>query len=134
MIRVVPLTFIVAMGIVLGGCSNMNKSAAAPATGSDVLNVAAAPAPAADPLITAAPISDAPIAMAASATPMQSGVAQTSGASTASKTYVVKKGDTLFSIAKNQLGSGRDWQKIVSANPGLDPKKLKVGQSVTLPS
>jgi 5'-nucleotidase len=47
--------------------------------------------------------------------------------------YVVKKGDTLYSIAKSRFGEGKQWQRIAAANPGLEPSKLKVGQTITLP-
>src|SRR2546423_540478 len=33
--------------------------------------------------------------------------------------YRVQKGDTLFAIAKAQYGDGKQWQKIVAANPGV---------------
>ncbi len=48
-------------------------------------------------------------------------------------TYTVKKGDTLYGIAKSQYGDGKQWNKIVNANPGLDPAKLKVGQTIQIP-
>ena len=60
--------------------------------------------------------------------------APAAAATAGSRSYTVKKGDTLFSIAKTQLGSGRDWQKIVAINPGLSPQKLRVGQQIVLPS
>jgi nucleoid-associated protein YgaU len=47
--------------------------------------------------------------------------------------YTVKKGDTLYSIAKSRYGNGNQYTKIVSANPGLDPAKLRVGQTITIP-
>lgn len=47
--------------------------------------------------------------------------------------YVVKKGDTLYSIAKSRFGEGKQWQRIAAANPGLEPSKLKVGQTITIP-
>ncbi len=47
--------------------------------------------------------------------------------------YTVKKGDTLWSIAKSRYGNGQKWQDIVAANPGLNPQKLAVGQTITLP-
>jgi 5'-nucleotidase/UDP-sugar diphosphatase len=47
--------------------------------------------------------------------------------------YTVKKGDTLYSIAKSHYGSGKDYTKIVAANPGLSPQKLKAGQTITIP-
>lgn len=48
--------------------------------------------------------------------------------------YTIKKGDTLYSIAKSRYGNGNQYTKIVSANPGLDPTKLRVGQTITIPS
>ncbi|HEX4793226.1 MAG TPA: LysM peptidoglycan-binding domain-containing protein [Humisphaera sp.] len=47
--------------------------------------------------------------------------------------YKVKKGDTLYSIAKQKYGDGKQWQKIVSANPGVSPSTLRVGQSLVIP-
>jgi 5'-nucleotidase len=47
--------------------------------------------------------------------------------------YTVKKGDTLYSIARTRYGDGKQWQKIASANPGLRPETLKVGQTITVP-
>lgn len=47
--------------------------------------------------------------------------------------YTIKKGDTLWSIAKKYLGDGQRWRDIVAANPGLVPAKLRVGQKITLP-
>lgn len=57
------------------------------------------------------------------------GSSSTSGGST----YTVQKGDTLFKIAKEHYGDGKQYTKIVAANPGLDPSRLKVGQKITLP-
>ena len=47
--------------------------------------------------------------------------------------YQIKRGDTLFSIAKAQLGDAKRWEAIVKVNPGLDPKALKVGTIIKLP-
>lgn len=52
----------------------------------------------------------------------------------AGNTYTVQKGDTLWSIAQKFLGNGQRWREIVDVNPGLDPSKLKVGQSIVLPA
>lgn len=45
--------------------------------------------------------------------------------------YTVKAGDTLFSIAQSH---GTTLEKLQAANPGVDPKKLQVGQVLKLPS
>lgn len=58
----------------------------------------------------------------------------TAGAvATAGGSYTVKKGDTLYSIARKSYGDGKQWQRIASANPGLRPETLKVGQTITIP-
>lgn len=48
--------------------------------------------------------------------------------------YTIKSGDTLEGIARTQMGGGQKWQQIVAANPGLDPKALKIGQKITIPT
>jgi len=45
--------------------------------------------------------------------------------------YTVKAGDTLFAIAQSH---GTTLEKLQAANPGVDPKKLQVGQVLKLPS
>lgn len=47
--------------------------------------------------------------------------------------YTIRKGDTLWSIATREYGDGQRWQDIVAANPGINPQKLAVGQTITLP-
>ncbi len=63
------------------------------------------------------------------ATPVETAVAEAKPAS-----YTVKKGDTLHSIAKRELGSETKWKDLLAANPSLDPKKLKIGMSLQLPA
>jgi nucleoid-associated protein YgaU len=86
-------------------------AAAAPATAADLLATAAAPGP-----VPAASNALAPV---------------TSGA----KTCVVQAGDTLSQIAKEHLGSAgpKAVKKILDANPGLDPARLKVGATIKIP-
>ena len=48
--------------------------------------------------------------------------------------YTVQRGDTLWSIAQRTYGDGKRYHDIVAANPGLEPTKLRVGQSITLPN
>ena len=48
-------------------------------------------------------------------------------------TYVVQKGDTLWSIARRVYGDGQRWKDIAAANGITDPTKIRVGQSLILP-
>lgn len=123
MTRVVMLTFVVVVGLVVGCNSISGGSKSSAQTSPGVLDVAptAAPIPAEQP-VAAQPVADVQPIAYASATPAPT-----------KKTYTIKKGDTLFSIAKSNYGTGRDWQKIASANPGLEPSKLKVGQQIVIP-
>lgn len=52
---------------------------------------------------------------------------------TTGRTYTIKAGDTLSSIAQQTLGSTSQWSAIAEANPFLDPRRLKVGQVIRLP-
>lgn len=49
------------------------------------------------------------------------------------QTYVIRKGDTLWSIAERTYGSGKKWRDIAALNPTIDPRKLAVGQQILLP-
>lgn len=51
----------------------------------------------------------------------------------AGNSYTVKKGDTLFHIAKTEYGDGKKWTVIASANPGISPQSLKAGQTLLIP-
>lgn len=51
----------------------------------------------------------------------------------AQKDYVVKRGDTLYGIAKQAFGKGSRWSEIVTLNQGLRPDNLKAGQTIKLP-
>ena len=55
---------------------------------------------------------------------------------TTSKKYKVKKGDTLWAIAKKYYGSGAKYPKIVSANKNLikNPNLIQIGWTLTIPS
>jgi phage tail protein X len=128
MTRIVALLFILAIGLIVG-CGSKDKTAAR----DDVLDVSQSPAPvpSAEPVAPVAAALPEPVAVAYTApTPV---AAEPVAAAPAAKTYTVKKGDTLFSIAKTNYGTGKEWQKIASANPGLKPATLKAGQKINLP-
>lgn len=49
------------------------------------------------------------------------------------RTYTVKKGDNYWKIAKAVYGDPMKMKDIEAANPGIDPKKLKIGDEIVLP-
>jgi LysM repeat protein len=65
--------------------------------------------------------------------------AETSAKKTAAKkadrTYVVRSGDTLFSISRKFYKSPKRWKEILKANEKniRDPKKLTVGETLVIP-
>ncbi len=61
--------------------------------------------------------------------------AETKPAARANQSYVVKKGDTLFSISRKFYHSPSGWKKILEANKDeLDsPAKLAPGMTLTIP-
>lgn len=52
---------------------------------------------------------------------------------TTAKTYVVKKGDTLWGISIKFYGTGTKWTKIADANGIKNPKALQVGKTLRIP-
>ena len=109
---------LVALGA--AGCSGAKKTYGV-AQSENVMDVSA-PAPAPAPIPAPQPVvSDTITTQTAAAT-----VASSGG-------YQVRKGDTLYGIAKNKYGDGKQWTRIASANPGLRPETLKVGQTIMVP-
>ncbi len=114
-----------------------------PVDGATVVDVAvAAPVtstaqPTASPTAGTAPVrSDVPPAVAPVAiqpTPGPASAPATIPAAPASQSYVVKSGDTLTSIAQNFYGPKGKWETIAAANPGINPNKLKVNSTITIP-
>jgi|GEM_PF-1581358 len=48
-------------------------------------------------------------------------------------TYIVQKGDTLWSIARRHYGDGRRWTDIAAANNITNAKGLSIGQRLQIP-
>ncbi|CAN5532442.1 hypothetical protein BH10PLA1_BH10PLA1_12720 [soil metagenome] len=108
------------------GCQD--KKPAMTSSVTDLTPTPAAPAYMAPTPVAVQPISyDAPVSSTPSYTSTSTSTAMTGG------TYTVKKGDTLYGIAKKKYNDGKQWNKIAAANPGLSPSSLKVGQTITLP-
>jgi 5'-nucleotidase len=116
------------MAIAAGCASNKkNPQTAQPNTlqsNNAVTDVAPPPAPAVAPTPIQVEPSPAP-APSETVTPAPAGANGTA--------YTIKRGDTLYSIARAHYGDGKQYKKIMAANPGLTPTHMKVGQVITLP-
>jgi 5'-nucleotidase len=118
-IKILSMLSAVGLLALLSGCAS--KPAQAPAASdSAVLDINPAPTP-------------APVAYAPPPAPVAQPIADEPIAANGGNKYLVQKGDTLWKIATNQYGDGKQWQKICSANPGLTPETLKAGQTITIP-
>jgi len=85
------------------------------------------------PSVAPAPADATPAAPAGTAAPHA--VSAPPPAAPARRTYVVREGDNLWTIAEKELGDGRLWERIAEANRGrLDLNNLKVGQVLVLPA
>lgn len=49
------------------------------------------------------------------------------------QTIVTHDGDTLQSLAAQHLGSFDEWEKILDANPGLQPGRVAAGLTLVIP-
>lgn len=47
--------------------------------------------------------------------------------------HVIAAGDTLWSLSVKYYGDGKQWEKIVAANPGLAPTRMPLGKAITIP-
>lgn len=122
------------IALVTAGCQNKQKAE---------LETAPPPpaAPEGDPFGTAAEqptgfeedVADQPQTEAPAAEPDVEEVTFNSTPDPAPRTYTIRKNDTLWSIAQRIYGNGQRWVDIVDANPGINPKKLAVGQEIVLP-
>ena len=50
------------------------------------------------------------------------------------KTYTIRSGDDFATIAKRTWGSEAKWVAIQRANPDVDPRRLKIGQVIVIPT
>lgn len=51
----------------------------------------------------------------------------------AARKHTVKRGETLAKIAARYYGNANLWRKIATANKVRDPRKVKIGQRLTIP-
>jgi nucleoid-associated protein YgaU len=132
--RAIVLAQFAVVAVLVVGCADDKKTMPRSGAALDITPPSATPAhpqayaPAPAQPVTVAPADSTPVVTAAPA----AGVGATASASTGGS-YTVKKGDTLYSIARSRYGDGKQYTRIVAANPGLSPTSLKVGQSITIP-
>lgn len=50
-----------------------------------------------------------------------------------SKTHTIGAGDTPWNLAVKYYGDGKQWQKIIDANPGLTPSRMPIGKKIVIP-
>lgn len=66
--------------------------------------------------------------------PAATGAGATAADPGGSRTHVVKAGETLGTISSKEYGTSKHWKRILDANPGLDPARLRLGQRLILPA
>jgi nucleoid-associated protein YgaU len=66
---------------------------------------------------------------------METADAKKGGSKKGGQTYVVRSGDTLFSISRKFYNSPKRWKAILEANKKdiRDPKNLTIGQTLVIP-
>ena len=52
----------------------------------------------------------------------------------ATRKYVIRKGDTFIGIARRELHNEGRYREIIKLNPGVAPRKLRIGQVVPIPT
>ncbi len=128
------------LALLMQGCNKPEQSAPpvatteptntpAPPTFVEVTN---APAPLPVPATTAPPASNPPVAQTPLPTPVPETATPPALTPAAGSTeYKVAKGDSFSSIAKKNHVS---LKALMEANPGVEPTKLKIGQTLHIPA
>lgn len=91
----------------------------------DIPTLEAAPAPVASAL---PPTAAAPIQNSAPSNASPANVAPNTP-----RTHRVESGESPYSISEAVYGSGKYYKRILAANPGIDPRHLKIGQVLVIP-
>lgn len=134
--RIVPV-LLVGLGALASGCQNKNKATSyreepyTPTYSSlDALDQTTAARPSA-PAADASPAAETTTPDAGTAAPDE----PLEPVAPVGRTYVVRKGDTLFSLARRFYNDERRWRDIWQANRDKlpDPNKLAVGMTLVLP-
>ena len=124
--HVIALTVVMILVASMVGCSKNKKSDSTTKTAlnSDVTDITPS---------AAAPSAYTPAPQPAAMTYDTSITSTPTAGSGAGGAYTVKRGDTLYGIARAKYGDGKQYTRIVAANPGVSPQSLKVGQTLVIP-
>jgi 5'-nucleotidase / UDP-sugar diphosphatase len=116
-------------GLIVGGCTVNNYPAPPPSPGAQSsAHAISQPKPPAAPTQAKPP---APATTRAVAPVQQPKPAPQPGAE--GRSYTIKPGDKLWNIAKDFYGDATKYQKILDANPGLNPDNMKPGTKIVIP-
>gem|GEM_PF-6803909 len=138
--RIIPIALL--SSLVAVGCSHDSKTAAKDPVPPTELTSAAQPLPMPVPAtpvytastetpVTVAPAPQTPKTAVKAAPTAKTAVADKKPAETSSKSYVVKKGDSLSEIAKMH---NTTVKKIMAINPAIKTAdKIEIGQKIKLP-
>jgi len=119
---VLTLALLVVAGMI-AGCSNKKS----PSSSQNSLVDVAPPPP--QPVQTAVFTASPPVTSVYDAPPPE----PATPATPSRRTYVVKRGDTLWGIAQRTYGDGRQYKRILAANPSIKGDRLLAGQTIVLP-
>ena len=123
--------------IALVGCNKNKKPAVASKDANPKITEVAPPAPVHQPVVQQQPIVVQPVTTVTPVVdtpePVVSKPVKDATGPVAGKSYTVQKGDTLWSIAHKTYGDGKQYKKIVAANPSIKGDKVAAGQKITLP-
>ncbi|MEM6551614.1 MAG: LysM peptidoglycan-binding domain-containing protein [Planctomycetota bacterium] len=131
---------VVTGGWALGGCAVREPLPAVPGPtslsgggGFDLIEVPPGDAGSASAGMDGGPAEEDPVVRSGAATQPAVGVSEPATEPVAARTYTIRKGDRLWKIAQQEYGDGQRWVDILEANPGLDPKRMTVGEEIVLP-
>ncbi len=54
-------------------------------------------------------------------------------AAVSGRTYTIRPGDNLWDISKQVYGDGTKYERILNANPALNPDNMKPGTKIVIP-
>ena len=85
------------------------------------------------PLIARAPYPPARYCPADSAPATNNVAPPVPAAVNGARKHTIRPGDNLWNLAKQYYGDGTKYERIINANPGLNPDNMKPGTQIVIP-